>query len=239
MTQAPAALSSRDAALWLVGLSRYGALPALSDDVGRGLWASRVAKLIAERWRGRPAGAPRSLGLAFLLLLVAPVLLPGARGCGLSLVVWVRGSPWRSPGGEMTDHENNNSISRNPFAALFSSVADARHFAEIQKQPPTPTEPAGERGGWAAGRGAGWRGTHVDPDRAPGSAALSASLEPCARELQAPKEIFAHPLLLHPSLCFIFCTWKYSYVPCLYSGVTTKSLFICCSSKIPFLFSHW
>ncbi|KAL7981661.1 hypothetical protein Chor_005749 [Crotalus horridus] len=38
----------------------------------------------------------------------------------------------------MTDHENNNSISRNPFAALFSSVADARHFAEIQKQTPTP-----------------------------------------------------------------------------------------------------
>lgn len=55
----------------------------------------------------------------------------------------------------MTDHENNNSISRNPFAALFSSVADARHFAEIQKQTPTP--PAGERGGGAAGRGAGWR----------------------------------------------------------------------------------
>ncbi|XP_042332885.1 ubiquitin conjugation factor E4 A isoform X2 [Sceloporus undulatus] len=37
----------------------------------------------------------------------------------------------------MTDRENNNSgssISRNPFAALFSSVADAKHFAEIQQQ---------------------------------------------------------------------------------------------------------
>ncbi|CAI5795490.1 ubiquitin conjugation factor E4 A isoform X1 [Podarcis lilfordi] len=34
----------------------------------------------------------------------------------------------------MTDQENNNSISSNPFAALFGSVADAKHFAEIQKQ---------------------------------------------------------------------------------------------------------
>lgn len=34
----------------------------------------------------------------------------------------------------MTDQENNNSISTNPFAALFSSLADAKHFAEIQKQ---------------------------------------------------------------------------------------------------------
>ncbi|XP_054854437.1 ubiquitin conjugation factor E4 A isoform X2 [Eublepharis macularius] len=40
----------------------------------------------------------------------------------------------------MTDQENNNSgggggISRNPFAALFSSVADAKHFAATQRQP--------------------------------------------------------------------------------------------------------
>ncbi|XP_043936826.1 ubiquitin conjugation factor E4 A isoform X1 [Protopterus annectens] len=34
----------------------------------------------------------------------------------------------------MTDQENNNSISTNPFAALFSSLDDAKHFAEIQKQ---------------------------------------------------------------------------------------------------------
>lgn len=110
----------------------------------------------------------------------------------------------------MTDHENNNSISRNPFAALFSSVADARHFAEIQKQPPTPTQPAGERGGRAAGRGAGWRGTKAQPDGAPGSAALTASLEPCARGLHTRKGTFAHPLLPHPFPCFIFCTCKCS-----------------------------
>ncbi|XP_062995682.1 ubiquitin conjugation factor E4 A [Elgaria multicarinata webbii] len=47
----------------------------------------------------------------------------------------------------MTDHENNNSgsggggISGNPFAALFSSVADAKHFADIQKQTPTTPPP--------------------------------------------------------------------------------------------------
>uniref|UniRef100_A0A7M4DUS1 Ubiquitin conjugation factor E4 A n=1 Tax=Crocodylus porosus TaxID=8502 RepID=A0A7M4DUS1_CROPO len=34
----------------------------------------------------------------------------------------------------MTDQENNNSISSNPFAALFSSLADAKQFAAIQKQ---------------------------------------------------------------------------------------------------------
>uniref|UniRef100_A0A8C0U0K6 Ubiquitin conjugation factor E4 A n=1 Tax=Cyanistes caeruleus TaxID=156563 RepID=A0A8C0U0K6_CYACU len=34
----------------------------------------------------------------------------------------------------MTDQENNNSISSNPFAALFGSVAAAKHFAAIQKQ---------------------------------------------------------------------------------------------------------
>ncbi|XP_028930766.1 ubiquitin conjugation factor E4 A [Ornithorhynchus anatinus] len=34
----------------------------------------------------------------------------------------------------MTDQENNNSISSNPFAALFGSVADARQFAAVQKQ---------------------------------------------------------------------------------------------------------
>ncbi|XP_069470544.1 ubiquitin conjugation factor E4 A isoform X2 [Ambystoma mexicanum] len=34
----------------------------------------------------------------------------------------------------MTDQENNNSISQNPFAALFGSVADAKQFALVQKQ---------------------------------------------------------------------------------------------------------
>ncbi|XP_029428286.1 ubiquitin conjugation factor E4 A [Rhinatrema bivittatum] len=34
----------------------------------------------------------------------------------------------------MTDQENNNNISRNPFAALFSSLADAKQFAAVQKQ---------------------------------------------------------------------------------------------------------
>eukprot|EP00075_Anas_platyrhynchos_P010681 XP_027299934.1 ubiquitin conjugation factor E4 A [Anas platyrhynchos] len=38
----------------------------------------------------------------------------------------------------MTDRENNNSISANPFAALFSSLADARQFAAGQKQQPRP-----------------------------------------------------------------------------------------------------
>ncbi|XP_062894645.1 ubiquitin conjugation factor E4 A isoform X2 [Mobula hypostoma] len=33
----------------------------------------------------------------------------------------------------MTDQENNNNISSNPFAALFSSVADAKQFASVQK----------------------------------------------------------------------------------------------------------
>uniref|UniRef100_A0A8C0B2T9 Ubiquitin conjugation factor E4 A n=1 Tax=Buteo japonicus TaxID=224669 RepID=A0A8C0B2T9_9AVES len=34
----------------------------------------------------------------------------------------------------MTDQENNNSISSNPFAALFGSIADAKQFAAFQKQ---------------------------------------------------------------------------------------------------------
>ncbi|XP_044525540.1 ubiquitin conjugation factor E4 A [Gracilinanus agilis] len=34
----------------------------------------------------------------------------------------------------MTDQDNNNNISSNPFAALFGSLADAKHFAEIQKE---------------------------------------------------------------------------------------------------------
>lgn len=59
----------------------------------------------------------------------------------------------------MTDQENNNSggggggISRNPFAALFGSVADAKHFADRQKQPPTPpqAQSAGEGGGLCSG----------------------------------------------------------------------------------------
>lgn len=43
-------------------------------------------------------------------------------------------SAWGTLGSEMTDQENNNSISSNPFAALFSSLADAKQFAAIQKQ---------------------------------------------------------------------------------------------------------
>ncbi|XP_077163239.1 ubiquitin conjugation factor E4 A isoform X2 [Paroedura picta] len=40
----------------------------------------------------------------------------------------------------MTDRENNNrgGLSRNPFAALFSSVADAKQFAAAQKPPRPP-----------------------------------------------------------------------------------------------------
>ncbi|XP_068922778.1 ubiquitin conjugation factor E4 A isoform X3 [Petaurus breviceps papuanus] len=34
----------------------------------------------------------------------------------------------------MTDQDNNNNISSNPFAALFSSLADAKHFVAIQKE---------------------------------------------------------------------------------------------------------
>uniref|UniRef100_A0A8B9C987 Ubiquitin conjugation factor E4 A n=1 Tax=Anser brachyrhynchus TaxID=132585 RepID=A0A8B9C987_9AVES len=44
----------------------------------------------------------------------------------------------------MTDQENNNSISANPFAALFSSLADARQFAAGQKQQPRPLAGRGE-----------------------------------------------------------------------------------------------
>lgn len=43
----------------------------------------------------------------------------------------------------MTDQGNNNqNISCNPFAALFSSLADAKQFASGQK--PQPSEPPGE-----------------------------------------------------------------------------------------------
>ncbi|XP_075460323.1 ubiquitin conjugation factor E4 A isoform X2 [Ascaphus truei] len=35
---------------------------------------------------------------------------------------------------EMTDQENNNSISANPFAALFGSLAEAREFVAVQKE---------------------------------------------------------------------------------------------------------
>lgn len=49
----------------------------------------------------------------------------------------------------MTDQENNNNISSNPFAALFGSLADAKQFAAIQKEqlkqqsdelPPSPDD---------------------------------------------------------------------------------------------------
>lgn len=42
---------------------------------------------------------------------------------------------WRTCSREMTDQGNNNqNISQNPFAALFSSLADAKQFASVQKQ---------------------------------------------------------------------------------------------------------
>uniref|UniRef100_A0A8B9ZKN5 Ubiquitin conjugation factor E4 A n=1 Tax=Anas platyrhynchos TaxID=8839 RepID=A0A8B9ZKN5_ANAPL len=50
----------------------------------------------------------------------------------------------------MTDRENNNSISANPFAALFSSLADARQFAAGQKQQPRPLAALGGGVGGAA-----------------------------------------------------------------------------------------
>lgn len=48
----------------------------------------------------------------------------------------------------MTDQENNNSISGNPFAALFGSLADAKHFAAAQRHRQRaggPEEPAGSQ----------------------------------------------------------------------------------------------
>lgn len=42
---------------------------------------------------------------------------------------------WSIYSNEMTDQGNNNqNISRNPFAALFGSIADAKQFALGQKQ---------------------------------------------------------------------------------------------------------
>lgn len=53
----------------------------------------------------------------------------------------------------MTDRENNNSISANPFAALFSSLADARQFAAGQKQQPRPLAGRERDRDWDWGRG--------------------------------------------------------------------------------------
>ncbi|XP_072318997.1 ubiquitin conjugation factor E4 A [Eucyclogobius newberryi] len=48
----------------------------------------------------------------------------------------------------MTDQGNNNqNISCNPFAALFSSLADAKQFASGQKSPPQSSEPTLEDSG--------------------------------------------------------------------------------------------
>ncbi|XP_032905589.1 ubiquitin conjugation factor E4 A [Amblyraja radiata] len=47
----------------------------------------------------------------------------------------------------MTDQENNNNISSNPFAALFSSVADAKQFASVQKQQPPEVPTVSNRSG--------------------------------------------------------------------------------------------
>lgn len=54
----------------------------------------------------------------------------------------------------MTDQENNNSISSNPFAALFGSIADAKHFAAVQKQQQQQLRQLRGTGGWTGGRGA-------------------------------------------------------------------------------------
>lgn len=49
--------------------------------------------------------------------------------------------------GAMTDQGNNNqNISCNPFAALFSSVADAKQFASGQKQQEHLGPPCKSRG---------------------------------------------------------------------------------------------
>lgn len=56
----------------------------------------------------------------------------------------------------MTDQENNNSISSNPFAALFGSVAAAKHFAAVQKQQQLRQLTGGKvEGGPGAGAGFG------------------------------------------------------------------------------------
>ncbi|CAL9683941.1 unnamed protein product [Knipowitschia caucasica] len=48
----------------------------------------------------------------------------------------------------MTDQGNNNqNISCNPFAALFSSLADAKQFASGQKSPPQSSEPTLDQSG--------------------------------------------------------------------------------------------
>ncbi|KAJ8397230.1 hypothetical protein AAFF_G00440640 [Aldrovandia affinis] len=57
------------------------------------------------------------------------------------------GCGWRNCPGEMTDQGNNNqNISRNPFAALFSSLADAKQFASGQKQHQRPDPPSDASG---------------------------------------------------------------------------------------------
>lgn len=49
---------------------------------------------------------------------------------------------WVLSPSEMTDQGNNNqNISCNPFAALFSSLADAKQFASDQKAQQPPAEP--------------------------------------------------------------------------------------------------
>lgn len=49
---------------------------------------------------------------------------------------------WELSPSEMTDQGNNNqNISCNPFAALFSSLADAKQFASGQKPQQLSAEP--------------------------------------------------------------------------------------------------
>lgn len=70
----------------------------------------------------------------------------------------------------MTDQENNNSISGNPFAALFGSLADAKHFAAGQQR---RRPPAGAGGGRRAGGGSPSLSPPLPPPLPPPPRALS------------------------------------------------------------------
>ncbi|KAG9348258.1 hypothetical protein JZ751_001993 [Albula glossodonta] len=98
------------------------------------------------------------MGGSYLTLLVVErrgyETLKHSGKCGLlmDIIVWrggdaLDGCGWRNCPGEMTDQGNNNqNISRNPFAALFSSLADAKQFASGQKQLQQPDPPSDASG---------------------------------------------------------------------------------------------
>lgn len=73
----------------------------------------------------------------------------------------------------MTDQENNNSISGNPFAALFSSLADAKQFAAGQKQQLRQLAGQGRAGPRGEGPGESSAAAEV------GERAAGCSLVPC------------------------------------------------------------